>query len=139
MTLNVSITKRFEFSCSHRLWQEEWPDEKNREVFGKSANTYGHGHNYVLFVTIRGKIDEVSGMIINLSELKTIVNDIVMHFDHKFLNMDTPFFKDILPTLENIAQVLFKLIDEKINTAEIGELQKIRLQQGNDLSADVWR
>ncbi len=139
MPSNITITKRFEFSCSHRLWREEWSSEKNKQVFGKSANVYGHGHNYVLFVTIGGEIDKANGMIINLSELKTIVNDIVILFDHKFLNMDMPAFKDILPTLENIAEILFELIDKKINLAGVGKLKKIRLQQGNSLSADVWR
>jgi 6-pyruvoyltetrahydropterin/6-carboxytetrahydropterin synthase len=139
MSSNISITKRFEFSGSHRLWREEWSAEENKRIFGNSANLHGHGHNFVLFVTISGEIDDVTGMIINLSELKAIVNDVVIRFDHKFLNMDTPFFKDILPTLENIATVLFKLIDEKINSAGVGKLKKIRLQQGNSLSAEVWR
>ncbi len=139
MIANISITKRFEFSGSHCLWQKEWSADKNKAVFGKSANLNGHGHNYVLFVTVRGEIDRATGMIINLSELKTIVNEVIVLFDHKFLNMDTPFFKERLPTLENIALTLFSLIDEKINSCGAGQLDKIKLQQGNDLSVDVWR
>jgi len=135
----VTISKKFEFSASHRYWKPDWSDEKNKQVFGLCTSPYGHGHNYELHVTVSGTVDPVTGMIINLSTLKEIVNKIIERFDHKFLNLDTPYFKDRVPTTENIALVLFELIDERLSKRENIKLQKIRLYERHDLYVDVWR
>jgi len=95
---NIHITKKFEFSASHRYWKDNWSEEKNQEIFGLCTGQYGHGHNYELHVTISGKVDPKTGMIINLSDLKKYVNEIVELFDHRFLNLDTPYFKEKIPT-----------------------------------------
>jgi 6-pyruvoyltetrahydropterin/6-carboxytetrahydropterin synthase len=133
----VLITKKFEFSASHRYYKDDWSEEKNKKIFGSCTSPYGHGHNYELHVTISGKVDPDTGMIINLSDLKTQVNDVVKLFDHKFLNLDTPYFKDKIPTTENIANVMFDLIEEQI--ANKGEfiLHTIRLYEKKDLYVDV--
>ncbi len=134
----VTISKKFEFSASHRYWIDDWPAEKNDEVFGLCTSPYGHGHNYELHVTVSGPIDPETGMIINLSTLKAITAKIVEQFDHKFLNLDTPFFKDRVPTTENIALVLFELLDEQLKKEAGITLEKIRLYERGDLYVDVW-
>ena len=135
----VLITKKFEFSSSHRYWKDDWSDEKNEEMFGICTSPYGHGHNYELHVTISGKIDPDTGMIINLSDLKKHVNEIVNLFDHKFLNLDTPYFKDKIPTTENIANVMFELIENQIKDKGDFLLHKIRLYEKKNLYVDVCK
>lgn len=133
----VLITKKFEFSASHRYYKDDWSDEKNQDIFGICTSPYGHGHNYELHVTISGKIDADTGMIINLSDLKKHVNEIVNSFDHKFLNLDTPYFKTKIPTTENIANVMFDLIEKQIIGKGDFKLHKIRLYEKKDLYVDV--
>lgn len=139
MKPNVTISKKFEFSASHRYWREDWSEEKNNARFGLCVSPYGHGHNYELHVTVSGRIHPQTGMIINLSRLKEIVNGIVEQFDHKFLNLDTPWFKEVIPTTENIALVLFDLIEEKMKPLPAIFLKRIRLYERADLYADVWK
>jgi len=136
---NIYITKKFEFSASHRYWKEEWSEEKNNQIFGKCTSPYGHGHNYELHVTISGRVDQDTGMIINLSDLKKHVNVVIEKFDHKFLNIDTPYFSKELPTTENIARILYDLIDSELKDKGEFELSKIRLYEKSDLYVDVWK
>lgn len=136
---NIFISKKFEFCASHRYWREEWSEEKNDQIFGKCTSPYGHGHNYELHVTVSGKVDPVTGMIINLTDLKKHVNVVLEKFDHKFLNLDTPYFKSDIPTTENIARVLFDLIDEELKGKGDFRLSKIRLYERSDLYVDVWQ
>lgn len=135
----VSITKKFEFSASHRYWVENWSNQENERVFGEGVSPYGHGHNYELHVTVSGPVDEDTGMIINLSILKKIVKTILNDFDHKFLNLDNTHFKNRQPSTENIALVLFDLIEEKLSALKDIVLQRIRLYERHDIYADVWR
>jgi 6-pyruvoyltetrahydropterin/6-carboxytetrahydropterin synthase len=138
--MNVSISKKFEFSASHRYWKDGWSQEKNEKHFGLCVSPYGHGHNYELFVTVSGPLDRQTGMIINLSHLKNITNEILEDFDHKYLNIDTIHFKDIIPTTENIAYKLFELIDAKLSQNHPAlKLEKIRLYEKDDLFAEAHR
>ncbi len=139
MNKKVLITKKFEFSASHRYWRDDWNQEKNEQVFGLSTSPYGHGHNYELHVTITGRIEPDTGMIINLTDLKRLVKVVLEDFDHKYLNLDTPYFKDQIPTTENIARVLFDRVDEELNDKGEFSLHKIRLYERSDLYVDVWR
>lgn len=108
--MDVLTTRRFEFSAAHRYWNPAWSAERNVEVFGKCTNEHGHGHNYVLEVTVAGEVDRKTGMVINLVDLKAIVGRVLEGFDHKHLNEDTPYFEDRQPTTENIVLVLWELI-----------------------------
>lgn len=135
MDSHVTITRKFEFSASHRYWRDDWSDEKNQHHFGLCTSPYGHGHNYELHVTVAGPIDPQTGMIINLSELKKQVNKVLDNFDHKFLNLDTDYFRDKIPTTENIALELFNQISARIGSLK---LKKIRLYERSDLYAEVW-
>jgi len=135
----VIISKKFEFSASHRYWRHDWSDEKNEEVFGLCTSPYGHGHNYELHVSVRGRVDPVTGMIINLTDLKKYVNIVLENFDHKYLNLDTPYFAEQIPTTENIARVLFDQIDEELKDKKNFGLYKIRLYERSDLYVDICR
>jgi 6-pyruvoyltetrahydropterin/6-carboxytetrahydropterin synthase len=130
----VYATRRFEFSAAHRYWRDDWGREQNERVFGKCTSPYGHGHNYTLDVTVKGTPDPVTGMIMNMVELKAIVGAVVEEFDHKHLNEDTPYFKERIPTTENIIRVLWGLIAPRMPAG--AALARLRLYEMNDLWAE---
>lgn len=130
----VYATRRFEFSAAHRYWRAEWSREQNERVFGKCANPYGHGHNYTLDVTVTGQVDPVTGMVMNMTDLKAIVNGVLEAFDHRHLNEDTPYFKEQIPTTENIVRVLWRLIAPRLPAGV--QLARLRLAEMNDLWAE---
>lgn len=116
----IFVTRRETFSASHRLHNENWTDEKNEEVFGKCNNPNGHGHNYVLEVTVMGEIDKETGYVIDTKLLKWIIRkNIIEKVDHKHLNMDVDFLKGIIPTAENIAVAFWKQIFDKIPNGKL--------------------
>ncbi|XP_029934371.1 6-pyruvoyl tetrahydrobiopterin synthase [Myripristis murdjan] len=98
------ITRVQSFSACHRLHSSRLSAEDNKRIFGKCNNPNGHGHNYKVEVTVRGKIDPVTGMVMNLTDLKRCIEDVVMTpLDHKNLDMDVPYFADVVSTTENVA------------------------------------
>ena len=114
--MKVSICRKAHFNAAHKLSIDHWSDEKNREVFGKCANPNFHGHNYQLEVWIKGEVNPETGFVMNLKELKRIIEEQVEDkFDHKNLNLDTEEFRDLIPTAENIAVVIWNLIRKEIN------------------------
>lgn len=127
-----TLTKRIEFSASHRYFNAEWDEERNRRVFGPCFQE--HGHNYLLEVTLGGRVDPVTGMIINLYDLKQIVTDVLEEFDHKHLNFDMPYFERLVPTAENLALVLWRKFRERPETRDI---TSIRLCEGDNLWAEL--
>ena len=128
------LTKRIEFAAAHRYHNEAWDAATNRRVFGACSNEPGHGHNYLLEVTVAGPVDRCTGMVVNLFDLKVVLLDVVEEFDHKHLNLDTPYFTTTVPTTENIATVLWGKLSER---PAIGRLERIRLYEEDDLWADV--
>jgi len=127
----VRLTKRLEFSAAHRYHNPAWSEERNRAVFGRHNNP--HGHNYLLEVIVSGAIDPVTGMVINLYDLKQVLEQVLVEFDHKSLNEDTPYFKDRIPTTENFAVLLWDKIEEQLRGAR---LVALRLFEEEDLSVD---
>jgi 6-pyruvoyltetrahydropterin/6-carboxytetrahydropterin synthase len=124
-------TRRFTFAAGHRYWVERWPAAENQRVFG--ALTVAHGHNYMLDVTVRGPIDETTGMVIDLSELKRIVTDAVVdRFDHADLNADA-LFRDRVPTTENIAIAVWGLLAPKLG---VDRLWQVRVWEDPTLYVD---
>src|SRR5436305_41987 len=98
------ITRRAEFSASHVCSQSSFTPEQNRQLYGPGANPNGHGHNYVLEVTLEGDPDPVTGMIFDLKRLKEIIQQVVLEpMDHRFLNYEVPPFNKVVPTAENVA------------------------------------
>lgn len=134
--MDVLTTKRFEFSAAHRYWNAQWSEAKNLEVFGKCTNQYGHGHNYVLEATVAGAVDPATGMVINVTDLKQIVGAVLTGFDHKHLNEDTPYFRERIPTTENIVQVLWELIAPGL-PADV-RLHRLRLYETPTIFADYY-
>ena len=113
----MKICRRETFNAAHRLFRPEWSDEKNSEVFGKCSHPNYHGHNYVVEVYVDGPIDPVTGFVIDLKILKTIIQDeIIERFDHRNLNLDCKEFEGINPTTENIAVVIWQLLRSKIDS-----------------------
>ena len=110
------ITRRIEFSASHVCANPALPEEENRRLFGDATNPYGHGHNYVVEVTLEGDPDPVSGMVLDLKELKSILNaQVVDSFDHRFLNKEVPPFDRTVPTVENIAIEIWNRIEPSLS------------------------
>ncbi len=132
----ATLTKRLEFCSSHRYHNPDWDDAKNRQVFGACNNVNTHGHNYLLEVTLCGEIDPVTGMIINLYDLKLHLWDVLIEFDHKNLNLDTPYFANRIPTTENLALTLWNLLEKH---PKLPDLDRIRLYEDETLFAEVTR
>jgi 6-pyruvoyltetrahydropterin/6-carboxytetrahydropterin synthase len=131
----VAISRRFDFSSSHRYYREEWSQEENTRVFGLCALPNGHGHNYTLEVAVAGEPDSETGMVINLVALKSAVDGVLEQFDHKHLNLDTPYFSERIPTAENLATVLWELIAEALDGVP---LHRIRLYETDDLFVEYY-
>jgi 6-pyruvoyltetrahydropterin/6-carboxytetrahydropterin synthase len=123
----IYITRRETFNAAHKLWNPEWSQEKNDEVFGKCANKNWHGHNFQLYVTVKGIPNADTGFVINLKTLSAIVREkVVEALDHKNLNLDVPFLQGIMASTENVAIAIWDLIEEDIRSNG-GELAKIKL------------
>ena len=123
----IYITRRETFNAAHKLVQPLWSDEKNEEVFGKCANKNWHGHNFTLYVTVKGKPDSQTGFVINLKTLsKLIKENIIEPLDHKNLNLDVPFLSGMMASTENLAIAIWDQLAEDILKYG-GELAKIKL------------
>jgi 6-pyruvoyltetrahydropterin/6-carboxytetrahydropterin synthase len=132
----IYLTRKIEFSAAHYYHNPDLSPEENRRLFGKLNNPQGHGHNYVLEVTVAGEPDPVTGMVLDLKELKEILNREVMEvFDHKFINDQVPVLAGQIPTTENIARAIWKLLKTKITR---GQLHQIRLYETPDLFVDYY-
>ena len=123
----VYITRRETFNAAHKLYREDWSDEKNLEVFGKCSNKNWHGHNFAIYVTVKGVPNPETGFVINLKDLSEIINDEVIEpLDHKNLNLDVPFLKGLMASTENIVIQVWDRIKTPIEKAG-GVLSKIKL------------
>ena len=126
---NAFITRRLTFSAAHRLHSDKLGAAENRRVFGKCNHPNGHGHNYVLEVTVAGPIDPITGMVFNLTDLKDVMTDVIERdIDHKNLNMDVPAFKTLNPTAENIAAVLWGLLEKRLKPGLLHEVKLIETE-----------
>jgi len=113
----VTVCRKAHFNAAHRLYRKDWTEEKNRKVFGKCSNPNYHGHNYELIVSVTGRIDRKTGFVIDIQSLKSIIKEEIEDaFDHKNLNLDVPEFKDLNPTAEHIAMVIYNKIKLKLES-----------------------
>jgi 6-pyruvoyltetrahydropterin/6-carboxytetrahydropterin synthase len=132
----IFLTRRATFSASHYYWNEAWMPEQNQQVFGRCANRNGHGHNYTLEVTVSGEIDSTSGFVVDLKELKDILErEVVSVYDHRHLNLEVPEFAKTIPTTENIAIAIWHRLNGKIPNAK---LHRVRIYEMPDLFADYY-
>ncbi|MAT39154.1 MAG: 6-pyruvoyl tetrahydrobiopterin synthase [Ectothiorhodospiraceae bacterium] len=123
----VYVTRKEHFSAAHRLYNPEWSDEKNQEVFGKCNNPAGHGHNYYVEVTVVGEPDPETGYVVDLKLLKRVIHDEVLSkVDHKNLNEDVSFLRGKIPTAENIAVGIWEQLIGKIPS---GSLHSVKLYE----------
>jgi 6-pyruvoyltetrahydropterin/6-carboxytetrahydropterin synthase len=124
--MKAHLTRRYIFSASHRLHQDELTEAQNRAIYGKCNNPYGHGHNYALEVTVSGQVDPFNGMVCNLVELdETVHREVLNRFDHENLNL-CPEFKAAVPTTENLSEVIFQILQRTFRSAH---LEKVRLEE----------
>lgn len=132
----ILLTRKAEFSASHYYWVPSWSDEENARAFGKCANRNGHGHNYTLEVTVAGEVDATTGFVVDLKELKDVMNrEVVDVYDHRHLNLEVPEFRTAQPTTENIAIAVWNRLDGKIPGAK---LHRVRVYEMPDLFADYY-
>lgn len=123
----VYITRKEKFNSAHKLFREDWTEEKNKEVFGKCSNHNWHGHNYILYVTVKGFPNPETGFLINLKTLSKIINkEIIDQLDHRNMNLDVPFLKGVIPSTENVVIKIWERIEEPISEVG-GTLVKIKL------------
>ena len=115
--MSLTVYRKAHFNAAHRLYRKDWSDKKNVEVFGKCSNPHYHGHNYELIVGVSGDIDPETGYLIDLKILKDIIREEVEEpFDHKNLNLEVPEFKDLNPTVEQIAVVIWNKLRARLDS-----------------------
>jgi 6-pyruvoyltetrahydropterin/6-carboxytetrahydropterin synthase len=132
----VYLTRKIEFSASHLYHNSAFSADENRRIFGKCNNPNGHGHNYVLEVTVGGETNPATGMVLDLKDLKEIMEREVMErMDHRFLNYEVPELAGQIPTCENVAAVIWRLLESQIQQ---GRLHRVRLWESPDLFVDCY-
>jgi len=132
----VYLTRKAEFAASHYYHSPELSPEENQRLFGKCNNPNGHGHNYTLEVTVKGDVDPRSGFVVDLKDLKEILNrEVLDAFDHRFLNKEVPDFRATIPTTENLAIAVWRRLAEKLRVAQ---LHRVRVYETPDLFVDYY-
>ena len=132
----VYLTRRAEFSASHYYHNPDFSSEENRRIFGKCNNPNGHGHNYTLEVTVKGDVSPRSGFVVDLKDLKEVLNrEVLDALDHRFLNKEVPDFADQIPTTENLAISIWRRLQPKLS---IAQLHRVRVYETPDLFVDFY-
>lgn len=132
--LVLYLTRKAEFAASHYYHNPELSAEENRSLFGKCNNPNGHGHNYVLEVTVKGEVDPRSGFVVDLKQLKETMNrEVLDAMDHRFLNKEVPEFATRIPTTENLAIAIWRRLAPKLTAAQ---LHRVRVYENHDLFVD---
>ncbi len=125
----IYLTRRERFNAAHRLYRSDWTDEKNSEVYGKCANPNWHGHNYILFVTVKGDIQPELGYVVDLKTLSKVIRvNIIERLDHKNLNIEVDFLNGKIASTENIAMAIWEELEPEIKALDV-ELHSIRLEE----------
>lgn len=132
----VYLTRKEHFNAAHRLYVHDWSEEKNVEVFGKCANKHFHGHNYNLFVTVKGMPDPVTGMIIDTHELSDLIQqNVAEKLDHKNLNVEVDFLMGVQPTTENVVKAIWQQLAPLIKN---GQLHCVKLEETENIFAEYY-
>lgn len=134
----IHITRRETFNAAHRLFRPEWNDDKNLQVFGKCSNPNWHGHNYVLYVTVKGNIDPETGFLINLKDLSSLMqHNVIQKLDHKNMNVEVDFMKGRMASTENLAIAIWEQLQEGIE--ELGaHLHCVKVAETEKNSAEYY-
>ena len=132
-SLKLSLTRRYHFAASHRLYSAAFSQEENQRLYGKCGNPYGHGHNYQVEVTVTGPVDPATGMVANLGELDPFVaREVVEPFDQKYLNEEVPEFRDQVPTTENVCREIYR----RLRRFPSARLERVRIQETSNNSVE---
>jgi len=132
----VLITRQVDFSASHVCRNPALSDAENLALYGPASNPHGHGHNFVLEVSLEGEPDPVTGMVFDLKQLKDVLNrEVVEPMDHRFLNREVPPFDRVIPTAENITMEIWRRLEPHLNTGRV-RLQCVRLRETEDLAVE---
>lgn len=133
----VYLTRRERFNAAHRLWVDLWTEDENKRVFGKCANQNWHGHNYSLFVTVKGMPDPLTGFIIDVRELSKIIQTVIIEkLDHSNLNLDVPFIPPgTQPTTENMVILIWKELEPHMHGCQ---LHQIKLVETENIYAEYY-
>jgi 6-pyruvoyltetrahydropterin/6-carboxytetrahydropterin synthase len=124
--LTIALGRRYCFAASHRLHSQALSNDENWRVYGKCNNPYGHGHNYVVEISVSGNVDPATGMIVNLSDLDGFVErEVIEAFDHKSLNEDVASFRDRVPTTENICIEIF----DRLKHFPLAKVERVRVEE----------
>lgn len=130
----VYLTRKEHFNAAHRLYNPNWDDTKNEQVFGKCSNPNWHGHNYTLEITIKGEPDPETGFLFNTKELSAIVwREVLDKMDHKNLNIEVDFLKGVLPSTENVVKAIWNQLDPHLSGCK---LHRLRLHETEKNSAE---
>ena len=136
--MEAFLTVQTHFAAAHSLAKEEISFDENKRIYGKCARVNGHGHNYLVDITVKGEIDSRTGMVCNLAALQEIINNLVVEqLDHTFLNKDIEFFHSCVPTAENIALYISDILKKPIRALG-ATLHKIRLQESPNNAAEIF-
>ena len=138
----IFLTRRATFSASHYYWNSAWSEEKNQQIFGRCANRNGHGHNYTLEVTVAGEVDPVTGFVVDLKWLKSVIESEVLDaWDHRNLNLDVPEFvasesSATIPTTENLAIAAWKRLEPAVTAAGGAQMSRVRVYETPEIFAE---
>ena len=134
----IYLTRRERFSAAHRMFRKEWSDEKNQKIFGKCANPNWHGHNYILWVTIKGEISEEQGFVMNINILKQIILEkIINKIDHKNINLEVEFMHGKIATTENLAVGIWDELKSAVEN-EGAVLHCVKVQETENNSIEYY-
>jgi 6-pyruvoyltetrahydropterin/6-carboxytetrahydropterin synthase len=115
--MKVKVSRKEHFNAAHRLFRADWSDSQNEKIFGKCSNPHYHGHNYELIVSVIGEPQPDTGYVLDMKGLSDLIKEnVLVKFDHKNLNLDTEYFKELNPTAENIAVVIWRILRQKIDS-----------------------
>jgi len=134
----IYITRRERFNAAHRLFKPEFTDAQNLEVFGKCSNPNWHGHNYELFVTVKGEIDESTGFLLNLKKLSKVIREkVIVKLDHKNINLEVDFMQGKLASTENLAVGIWKELESTIHSLG-AELHCVKVSESENNFAEFY-
>lgn len=135
----IYITRREHFNAAHKLWNDSWSEEKNFEIFGKCANPNWHGHNYDLFVTVKGSPQQETGYVCDLKALSDLVKaEITEKLDHKNINLDVPFMKGIMASTENLVLAIWDILAPRIEQKFGCKLHCVKLYETRNNFAEYY-
>ena len=135
----IYVTRRERFNAAHKLYRPDWSKAMNEEVYGKCANENWHGHNYDLFVTVKGETDPDTGYVLDLKLLSKLINsEIISKLDHKNINLDVPFMSGMIASTENLVAAIWNILAPKITATFSCELHCIKLYETENNFAEYF-